>query len=271
MIDSPLSACGPHCLASAVAYGASDVGSVRQSNEDNFLVESGLGLLAVADGMGGHEAGALASAEALISLRHALKLYALDPLDNSGDPDATWSDPNMQATSVLHDAIDQVNQCVYQQNVARQMGEGSGMGTTLTGVWRPQADGPLLVFHVGDSRLYRYRDAELSLLTRDQTWYQQALEAGKVDRLPARNLLLQAIGPAPRVEPQVRVQSVQPGDLLMLCSDGLHGCVPHQEMHHVLASARRDSLEAACLRLIDLTREYAGRDNVTVLLAWFDH
>ncbi|OPA89761.1 serine/threonine protein phosphatase [Pseudomonas fluorescens] len=270
MTDSPLSACGPHSLATAVAYGVSDVGSVRQSNEDNFLVEPDLGLLAVADGMGGHEAGALASAQALISLRQALKAHSVNPVDPDADPDATWSDPDMQAASQLHNALDQVNQCVFQQNVARHMSEGSGMGTTLTGVWRPQADGPLLVFHVGDSRLYRYREGELSLLTRDQTWYQQALEAGKVDRLPARNLLLQAIGPGPRVEPQVRVQPVQPGDLLMLCSDGLHGCVPHLEMLEVLAIARRDSLDIACQRLIDLTREYAGRDNVTVLLAWLD-
>lgn len=270
MTDSPLSACGPHCLASAVAYGISDVGSVRQSNEDNFLVEPALGLLAVADGMGGHEAGALASAQALISLRQALKAPAAVPSRTNSDPDATWSDPTMQAAGRLHTAIDHVNQCVYQQNVARHMSEGSGMGTTLTGVWRPQPDGPLLVFHVGDSRLYRYRDGELSLLTRDQTWYQQALEAGKVDRLPARNLLLQAIGPGPRVEPQVRVQPAQPGDLLMLCSDGLHGCVPHQEMVQVLSLARRDTLDTACQRLVDLTREYAGRDNVTVLLAWFD-
>lgn len=270
MTDSPLSACGPHCLANALAYGVSDVGSVRQSNEDNFLVEPALGLLAVADGMGGHEAGALASTEALTSLRQALKAHSVDVINDGADPDATWSDPDMQAASRLHNAIDQVNQCVYQQNVARHMSEGSGMGTTLTGLWRPQPDGPLLVFHVGDSRLYRYRDGELSLLTRDQTWYQQALEAGKVDRLPARNLLLQAIGPGPKVEPQVRVQPVQPGDLLMLCSDGLHGCVPHQEMHQVLSVARRDTLDTACQRLVDLTREYAGRDNVTVLLAWFD-
>lgn len=270
MTDSPLSACGPHQLAAAVAYGVSDVGSVRQSNEDNFLVEPALGLLAVADGMGGHEAGALASAEALISLREALKAHSVDPTHDGLDPDATWSDPQMQAASLLHNAIDQVNQCVYQQNVARHMSEGSGMGTTLTGLWRPQSNGPLLVFHVGDSRLYRYREGELSLLTRDQTWYQQALEAGKVDRLPARNLLLQAIGPGPRVEPQVRVHPVQPGDLLMLCSDGLHGCVPHQEMHQVLAVAQRDTLETACRRLVNLTREYAGRDNVTVVLAWFD-
>ncbi|KAF1026346.1 MAG: Serine/threonine phosphatase stp [Pseudomonas sp.] len=270
MTDSSLSARGPHCLATALACGLSDVGLVRETNEDNFLAAAHLNLLAVADGMGGHEAGALASAETLIRLRDFLHRHPLNLVTPCSDPDATWSDPQMQAVGVLHNAIDHANRCIYELNVARQMSEGSGMGTTLTGIWRPQEDGPLLVFHVGDSRLYRYREGELTLLTRDQTWYQQALEAGKVDRLPARNLLLQAIGPAPKVEPQIRVLPVQTGDLLMLCSDGLHGCVPHQEMTAVLAGATRTTLNAACERLVELTGEYAGRDNVTVLLAWCD-
>ncbi|MGY2291480.1 PP2C family protein-serine/threonine phosphatase [Pseudomonas sp. SDO528_S397] len=270
MTDSSLSARGPHCLATALAHGLSDVGQVRESNEDNFLAAADLGLLAVADGMGGHEAGALASAETLIRLRDYLYANPLNLVTPCNDPDATWSDPHMQAIGVLHNAIDHANRCIYDLNVARKMSEGSGMGTTLTGLWRPDEEGPLLVFHVGDSRLYRYRDGELALLTRDQTWYQQALEAGKVDRLPARNLLLQAIGPAPLVEPQIRALAVLPGDVLMLCSDGLHGCVPHQEMTAVLAATRRATLATACERLVDLTREYAGRDNVTVLLAWCD-
>jgi protein phosphatase len=271
MTDSSLSPAGPHRLATAIACGLSDVGPVRESNEDNFLLDTDLQLLAVADGMGGHEAGALASALALTCLREHLNAHGTDAPACSSDPDATWSDPAMHAVSVLHDAIDQVNAQVYARNVARQMSEGNGMGTTLTGLWRPHHPGPLLVFHVGDSRLYRYRDGELALLTRDQTWYQQALEAGKVDRLPARNLLLQAIGPAARVEPQIRVQPVLPGDLLMLCSDGLHGCVPHQEIAQVLAAATRHTLQTACERLLDLSVEYAGRDNVTVLLALYDH
>lgn len=270
MTDSPLSARGPHHLATAFAYGLSDVGLVRDSNEDNFLVAPELGLLAVADGMGGHEAGALASTETLVRLRDFLRTHPPSLITPCNDPDATWSDPQMQAVGVLHNAIDHANRCIYELNVARQMSEGSGMGTTLTGIWRPLAEGPLLVFHVGDSRLYRYRHGELALLTRDQTWYQQALEAGKVDRLPARNLLLQAIGPAPRVEPQIRVQDAQAGDLLMLCSDGLHGCVPHQEMAAVLAGTHRSTLDNACERLLALTRDYAGPDNVTVLLAWCD-
>lgn len=265
MSDFTLSPPGLHDLATAVACGLSDVGPVRERNEDNFLVDTKLGLLAVADGMGGHEAGALASALALTTLRDFLQANTVVAAASNGDPDATWSDPGMQAVGVLHNAIDHVNTCVYARNVDRQLDAGTGMGTTLTGVWRPLADGPLLMFHVGDSRLYCYRNGELTLLSRDQTWYQQALEAGKVDRLPARNLLLQAIGPAPGVEPQIRVLPVQPGDLLMLCSDGLHGCVPHQEIAGVLSGAT-GALETACQQLVALTVEYAGRDNVTVVL-----
>ena len=100
------------------------------------------------------------------------------------------------------------------------------MGTTLTGLWQFQKNGPLLVFHVGDSRLYRYRAGEFHQLTRDQTLYQQALEEGLTDNLPPRNMLLQAMGPYETVKPEVKPQPVQAGDLYMLCTDGLHarGC-----------------------------------------------
>lgn len=279
----PLGASGPHRIAGAIAYGLSDIGPIRKSNEDNFLVDQELGLLAVADGMGGHDAGALASAGALQALRQFLTDHATKGSIATGhgggardsghdtvvppDPDATWSDPAMQAIGVLHDAVDFANSQVYAQNQARQMSSGSGMGTTLTGFWQPQPGGPLLLFHIGDSRLYRYRADGLDLLTRDQSWYQEALESGKLDALPPRNLLLQAIGPLPQVKPEIRSQLALPGDLLMLCSDGLHGCVPHRAMAEVLAGATEHTLAEACRQLVALAHDYDGRDNVTVLLA----
>lgn len=265
---------GPHRLANAVACGITDTGPVRPRNEDNFLIDAELELLAVADGMGGHQSGAAASAGALDALREFVRLAAYHPLSASKppdahgtpDPDATWADPTMLAVRVLYDAVDFANGKLYAQNQQRQMHEGSGMGTTLTGVWRPQPGGPLMLFHVGDSRLYRYRQQQLVLLTRDQTWYQQALESGNIDNLPARNLLLQAIGPNHQVKPEVRAQLVQPGDLLMLCSDGLHGCVPHQDMADLLAGATADTLPDICRQMVVLAKQYRGRDNVTVLL-----
>jgi protein phosphatase len=270
MGPSPLGMTGQHRLSGAIACGISDIGPVRKSNEDNFLIDAELDLLAIADGMGGHQAGAVASAGALEALRQFLAASkgngAGGETDASTDPDATWSDPAMRAIGLLHDAVDFANTRLYAQNQERQLRDGSGMGTTLTGFWRPQPAGPLLLFHVGDSRLYRYRADELDLLTHDQTWYQQALDAGKLDDLPPRNLLLQAIGPSSLVKPEIRSQMVLPGDLLMLCSDGLHGCVPHREMAEVLAAATVNGLPEACRRLVALANDYDGRDNVTVLL-----
>jgi len=270
MMRQPLGLTGQQRLTGAIACGISDIGPVRKSNEDNFLIDAELDLLAIADGMGGHQAGATASASALEALRQFLAARASAPGAGpaaSTDPDATWSDPAMHAIGLLHDAVDFANERLYAQNQARQLRDGSGMGTTLTGFWRPQPAGPLLLFHVGDSRLYRYRGDELDLLTHDQTWYQQALDAGKIDDLPPRNLLLQAVGPSALVKPDIRSQMVLPGDLLMLCSDGLHGCVPHREMAEVLASATKENLSQSCQRLVALANDYDGRDNVTVLLA----
>jgi len=263
-------AAGPCALRGAVAFGHSDTGPVREHNEDHFVLDARLELLAVADGMGGHEAGALASAMAIDTLRDCLAREIAQARATSSDPDATCQVPSMQAVGVLYDALEAVNARLYAQNTARRMSEGNGMGTTLTGVWRPHADGPLLTFHVGDSRLYRYRSGELEQLSRDQTWYQQALDAGHFDRLPARNLLLQAIGPSQRVEPEIRVQPVQSQDLLMLCSDGIHGSVPHHEIAQLLHRAGRYNLEATSQRLIQLATEYGSRDNATVVLVKYE-
>ena len=266
------------------AYGMTDIGPVRKENEDNFLIDATLDLLMVADGMGGHAAGAMASALTLTGVHDFLRQAHerlngqqpdgplerpsddIDPAHNASyDPDATGSNRRLMAVSLLFDAVDHANQVVYAHNLAQQRPEG-GMGTTLTGFWRSALAGEMVFFHVGDSRLYRQRRGQLQQMTLDQTLYQQALEAGAFENLPARNLLLQAVGPAPEVQPQVRSFSVQAGDLLLLCSDGLHGAVPHGDIEQVLAATTADTLEQSCGQLITLAKLYGGRDNITVLL-----
>jgi protein phosphatase len=262
-----------HRLAFGSAYGLTDVGLVRQSNQDNFLIDPAQRLVAVADGMGGHDGGEIASRLALESLRDALARADLKPAcvdacaGDSLDPDATWQDEHMPAVVAVHDAIDAANAGVYGANLHSGHGQGSGMGTTLTGIWQSLPGGPLLVFHVGDSRLYRYRDGELAVLTRDQTLYQQALEAGQADDLPPRNLLLQAIGPTADVTPDVKVCATQPGDLYLLCSDGLYGNTPHAAIEQALADAHAQSLDTCCAQLIELAKRHGSRDNITAVLA----
>ena len=257
----------PQRLAIGVALGATYIGPVRSSNEDNFLIDAELGLAMVADGMGGHQAGEVASAGALMALRDYLHRHGgQGTAFDSTDADATWSDLDMRAVALLHDAIDAANHALYTRNLERNCADGGGMGTTLCGYWYPPGAVALVLFNVGDSRLYLQRGGRLEQLTRDQTLYQQALDSGMLDNLPARNLLLQAVGPSQRVTPEVRSQLVRPGDVLMLCSDGLHGAVPHGEIEQVLAGASAATLDADCARLIALATRYGGRDNVTVLL-----
>ncbi|MBQ5965077.1 PP2C family serine/threonine-protein phosphatase [Massilia sp. ZL223] len=269
----PLSPPRMHRLPAMVAFGATDVGPVRSNNEDNFLFDETLGLAMLADGMGGHAAGELASAGVLVEMRDYLARHAHGvPLIDADtrlapDADSTWSDPAAGAKRLLHEAVAHANAHLYAQNRARRHADGSGMGATLTGFWRPTAEAPLVAFHVGDSRLYRMRDGVLDQLTRDQTLYQQALESGIFEQLPARNLLLQAVGPAPSITAEVRSHPVREGDVLMLCSDGLHGSVPTAELGRVLEQVRADSLGHDCARLIGMAKANGGRDNITVLLA----
>lgn len=268
----PLSPMRVHRLPDMLVYGVTDVGAVRSSNEDNFLIDEALGLAMVADGMGGHDAGEVASAAVLTELRAYLAEHAPGVSIPSAqacinaDPDATWSDPATGAVRLLHAAVAHANERLYAQNCARNQPDGGGMGATLTGFWRASATAPLITFHIGDSRLYRLRDGVLEQLTRDQTLYQQALETGMLEKLPARNLLLQAVGPSHAVAAEVRSQMVLAGDVLLLCSDGLHGSVPHAELAQELALANAWTLDRVCSRLIELVKHYGGRDNITAVV-----
>lgn len=272
----PLSPPRVHRLPAMLVFGATDVGTVRSTNEDNFLLDEKLGLAMLADGMGGHAAGEVASAGVLTEMLAYLALHAPNlptmPSDAvlDADPDATWSNPAADAMRLLHAAVDHANVYLYEQNRAHNRAEGDGMGATLTGFWHESPAAPLVVFHVGDSRLYRLRAGVLEQLTRDQTLYQQALESGMLDQLPPRNMLLQAMGPSPSVTAEVRSYLAMPGDILMLCSDGLYGSVPHADIEDVLASVNEANLDQACTRLIEIAKVLGGRDNITVVVAMME-
>lgn len=263
-----------HRLALGSAYGLTDVGLVRRSNEDNFLIDPERGLVAVADGMGGHDGGEIASYTVLTALREAIGSAMREQAQEATpaappdlhDPDATWRDQHMPAVMAAYHAVEYANGQVYAANVRNDSIEGGGMGTTLTGFWDGGGNGPLIVFHVGDSRLYRLRAGELSLLTRDQTMYQQALEEGQSDNLPARNLLLQAIGPQADVVPDVKACDVLENDLFLLCSDGLYGNTPHAALAGAMAGASARTLDACCAQLVELAKLHGSRDNITAVL-----
>jgi serine/threonine protein phosphatase PrpC len=243
----------PQRLALGVALGLTDIGTVRTSNQDNFLIDAALGLVAVADGMGGHAGGERASAEALGEFACALRA--------SG----AATTPARQVAA-LRDAVEHANQRLYQANLASGRGDGSGMGTTLTGFWQATPGASLCIFHVGDTRLYRYRGGQLAQLTHDQTLYQQAVDAGYQYNLPPRNLLLQALGPAAAITPQLLVETAMPDDLYLLCSDGLHGACADESIAAVLAGAATAGLAACGSQLIEMAKRDGSSDNITVVL-----
>jgi protein phosphatase len=240
-------------MAMGLAFGLTDVGTVRPSNQDNLLLLPELNLVAVADGMGGHVGGDIASTEALLQAWKHLRAQA---------------EPASEAESLkqLQDAVLFANSTLFRSNAAAGLSDGYGMGTTLTGMWQPLAEGPAFIFHVGDSRIYRYRSGQLAQLTHDQTLYQQALEAGMTGMLPPRNLLLQAIGPGEDVRPDVFAHKLAPGDLYLLCSDGLYGASTAEDLAALLANAGPGNLPETCAALVDKAKQDGSRDNITAIL-----
>ena len=279
-----------HRLRMGHACGITDVGLVRRANEDNFLIDEALSLVIIADGMGGHDAGALASTDAITALRDYVHM-ASSTVDGNADDDADCTVPaagqiprtptpalklstapamRVDASATVLDAMVFANQRLFSHNVARHNLEGQGMGTTMTGLWQQGDKGPLIVFHVGDTRLYRYRAGRMVALTRDQTLYQRALESGATVNLPARNLLWQAVGPNSSIEPEIRAHQIEAGDIYLLCSDGLHGAVPDSVIENVVRCANPANLEQVCSKLIALAKSYGGRDNITAVMICCD-
>lgn len=259
------------------ASGLSDPGCRRANNEDHFLIDTALRLIVLADGMGGHANGELASTTAVARIANVLHNAGANALQAhpkgapASDPDATVHDDALSAIRTLLDALDDANAALHALNCRNSLALDRGMGTTVTGLWQPFASDLLIAFQVGDSRLYRHRAGVLVQLSRDQTLYQQALDLGNVDPLPPRNVLLQAVGPLPGISPAVEFYFSAPGDRYLLCSDGLYGEVPHHEIEAVLARTQSDALQSGCRELIDLALEAGGSDNVTAVIACFDH
>ncbi len=227
----------------------SHVGLVRQGNEDSGY--AGPRLLVVADGMGGHAAGEVASAVAVESLA---------VLDGPGPtPD------DMDADTALTDAIARANQRI--RDLVEADPRRSGMGTTVTALlWCGDS---FSLAHIGDSRAYLLRDGELGQLTRDHTYVQALIDEGRISESerethPARSLLLQALG-GEDVVPDVAGVEAADGDRLMLCSDGLSGVVPVDEIAGVLASVADP--QAAADELVELAVAGGGPDNITCVVA----
>jgi protein phosphatase len=222
---------------------ATDVGQVRDHNEDDYLVDDDLGLIAVADGMGGHRGGEVASAAALEALRIAFVAGA--PID--------------EAVVVANDAV-------HEQSVADP--NLRGMGTTLT-AGSFDDSGHVVLGHVGDSRAYLARDGSFERVTTDHSLVEELIQAGELtpeeaERDPRRSMITRALGLEPGVVVDVIELDLRDGDRLLLCSDGLTGMVSEPDIAARL-TAEPDPATAA-VQLIDAANRAGGVDNITVII-----
>ena len=240
---------------------ASDTGRVREHNEDHMGIDAQAGLFILADGMGGHQGGEVASKIAVESaMRHLQAAGAA--LDPGGIDDETGL---LRASLALREAVMAANRAIRQE--AERQPRLQGMGTTLIIAWFHQDR--LSIAHVGDSRLYRHRQGRLAQLTCDHTMRQELIDRGlatdaEAGALIGRNIVTRALGleQAPAVD--LLEESTLPGDTFLLCTDGLYDMVEDPAIAHALASA--SDLPSCAARLIDLANAGGGKDNVSVIL-----
>jgi serine/threonine protein phosphatase PrpC len=236
-------------------------GMVRSHNEDSVAYDVACGLVVLADGMGGYNAGEVASgiAVSVISteIGHALKSARPTDRDASGEENGVV---------VLRENVRKANTSIYQ--AAQSQPQYAGMGTTVVaGLFY---DNRIVVAHVGDSRMYRLRGDQFESITRDHSLLQEQIDSGMISQEDARlsrnkNLVTRAVGIDPEVLPEVHVHAVQAGDIYLLCSDGLNDMVEDEDIGNTLRMLQAN-LPLAASQLIEMANDNGGRDNVSVIL-----
>jgi PPM family protein phosphatase len=246
------------------AFGATDVGRRRKLNEDNYLVDDTSGLFAVCDGMGGHNAGEVASRLAIEALTAFVQKSAGE------EKDITWPyglerELSFEANR-LKTAIRLANKRVYKTADNRE--DYTGMGTTAVAAL---VNGrTLTIGSVGDSRCYLVRGGQISQLTRDDSWVSAAwtegiLTSDEIDKHPLRNVITKAVGAKESIEIDVVEHTLASGDVIMLCSDGLHSMINDEAILKAVTPFPA-TLPEATQKLINAANEAGGKDNVSVVL-----
>jgi PPM family protein phosphatase len=249
-------------LASAISVARlSDIGQMRDRNEDVVASDLTTGLIMVADGMGGYKAGEIASEIAtlvvtaeLAELMHGQRLLKKKV-------------GSMSVTNMLKKAVAMANDIIYTTSQAHSV--CAGMGTTfVSGVF---TDNKIVVGHIGDSRMYRLRKNELAQLTEDHSLLQEQINAGLITKEQAKvsndgHLVTRALGTDAEVELEVNEYAVEIGDIYLLCSDGLTDLVEDEEIRHTLIDAS-GNISLAAKNLVRLANKYGGADNISVVIA----
>jgi protein phosphatase len=235
---------------------AVDAGRARSNNEDSVAIDADTSLAVLADGMGGYNAGEVASNMATSFIRAELGRWLREASAQASDQDVRRA---------MDICVDNANRAIF--NASNANPQYAGMGTTLVvAVFR---DGRLLVGHVGDSRAYRLRGGRLQQITRDHSLLQEQIDAGLITPEQAafsanKNLVTRAVGVEDTVLLETHQHDVQPGDLYLLCSDGLSDMLDDGAIGQLMQSV--DSLESGCKSLIDAANDAGGKDNISVIL-----
>jgi len=237
-------------------------GKVRPLNEDAVGADPNIGLFVLADGLGGYNAGEVASTMAVSSL--------LGGLGTELEQAHRSEDGNFDPSQALRDALVARNDEIFRAALHSSVYEG--MATTAVVAWF--LGGRLWVAHAGDSRLYRFRAGALRQVTRDHSFSQELLDAGMISEaearvLPAKNLVTRAVGASPTLEPEVHDYELEAGDIILMCSDGLTEMVSDEAIN-ALVAADQDNIAQAARRLVDNANEAGGRDNCSVILVRVD-
>ena len=246
--------------------GKTDIGRVRDHNEDNIFIPAEFPLAVVSDGMGGHACGEVASTIAVETVSGYYQQTA-------GEVSPTWPF-RMPQLAIERDrmtvAIKLANTRIHETGVNDP--SKKGMGCTVDAVYFTQ--GRIYVGHVGDSRVYRIRGGQISQVTEDHSLLNdyikmKRLTPEEIANFPHKNVIVRALGMKETVKVDTRLDIPQPGDVYILCSDGLSGMVSDPQIQQVLQN--QTDLEKACAQLIDLANANGGNDNVTCVLARFRH
>jgi len=240
-----------------------DTGKVREHNEDAIGSNPDIGLMVLADGMGGYNAGEVASGIAVqIVTQLATEAAQREELNNIDSHSGL-----MRQSIILRDAVYRSNKIIYQ--TAQSQTHCEGMGTTIVACMF--YDNKVSIAHVGDSRAYRLRGGQFEQMTLDHSLLQELVDRGfysheEAQRSTNRNYVTRALGVEPTVEVEVHEYDVLPDDVYLLCSDGLPDMVEDDDIHLTISTFNA-SLEVVGQQLIDLANDHGGRDNVSVMLA----
>lgn len=241
--------------------GFTDTGLARQTNQDAFAIDNALGLWIVADGMGGHAGGDIASRIAVDTILRTIRAAV--------STDNTLPIRSSQAVGLLTEALSIAHEAIRQATI--QNSELEGMGTTIVVcLLCPGSPSQAVLAHVGDSRAYLLRNRQLHLLTTDHSYVQKLLSQGSLtedeaSRHPQRNVLLRALGIPDQSIPDTKIQPLEPDDTLLLCTDGLTKMLGDDEILSLLSDTQASHADMS-KQLVDRANEHGGKDNTTVVL-----